>query len=177
MPLFEYGLVIWMSGKFSSTVEQLVNTTFLKYLKRYLNVPLSTHNSLVYFITNTLPLMTHLNNLSHKRISSIYLPACTEGIQLSFFNCLPSPKEIHTETSDIRESVPTYFWRSRHIRKLPLNTKYRREICREVCDSDHYSHCKNLTFHTSSTSNCKCKYCGENLHAYHVSYKFCNSLL
>ena len=178
LPLFEYGLPIWISGKFSSSAEQLVNSTFTKFLKRYMNVPKFTHNALVYFLTNTQPLMALLKELSHRRTNSIYLPNCMEGIQLSFFNNLASNCEVsgEKENGNFWSSIPSHFLRSRSILRLPSNQKFRRMICREDCDSEHHVHCQTLTVHNSFSPDCVCKYCGDNLHAYHITYKVCDAL-
>ena len=141
LPMFEYGLILWISGNFAASTGQAVNATFSKYLKRYLSLPLCTNNSMVYFITNTLPLMTTLKQLSHKRVNQMYLPECMSGTQITFFNNLP---EIQDELSDENWliDIPSFFWRSRAIWRLPSNHKFRRKHCREVCDTD-YEHCKN----------------------------------
>ena len=62
LPVFDYDLVLWISGKFSSASEDLVNSSFTKYWKRYLNLPLHTHNAMVYYLTNTMPLMSNKAN-------------------------------------------------------------------------------------------------------------------
>ena len=171
--MFEYGLILWISGNFAASTSQAVNATFSKYLKRYLSLPLCTMNSLVYFITDTLPLLTTLKHLSHKRVNQLYLPECMSGIQITWFNNLPKVDELSNE--NMLADIPSFFWRSRAIWRLPSNHKFRRKLCREVCDTDHYEHCKNKEFHAGFLPTCECIYCNENLHAYHVTYGLCES--
>ena len=171
LPIFEYGLVLWITGKFSISAEQLINSTFTKFMKRYLNVPMSTQNSIIYHITNSLPLMTLLQQLVHKRLA-IYLPECMESIQLTFFNNLPKEEDIcNVQTFS---HVPSHFWRSRVIWRIPANQKFRKSLCREVCDSYHYELCNSDVFHSTFSNSCVCKQCGQHLHAYHIPYNFCN---
>ena len=127
---------------------------------------------MIYFLSNTLPLINLLQSKCHRRTKSVYLPACMNGIQLSFFNKLPDPS--YEDLQPPWMTVPTYFWRSRQIWNLPTKTKFRRMLCKEVCDSDHFEHCSDCSFHTSFSPNCVCKYCGDLLHAYHIDYQFCN---
>ena len=174
LPLFEYGLVVWISGKYSSSAEKLVNATFTKFMKRYLNLPLFTNNSLIHHLTNSTPLMTLLKKLSQPRTRSVYLPSCLNGIQLTFFNNLPTEEEILDKPP--WQDIPTYFWRSRMVWRLPSSKQFRRMLCREICDSSHYEHCKTTAFHATTEMDCKCKYCDEYLNAYHFDYKFCTAL-
>ena len=146
MPIFEYGLTTWISGKYSAASESSINSLFTKFLKRYLNLPMCTANSIVYHITNTMPLVSLLKQLSHKRTSSIYLPDCMNGTQLSFFNNLP--KTVDSLESRLSQ-IPTYFWRSRPISRLPANQKFRKSLCQEVCDSKHYEYCSKKNFHST----------------------------
>ena len=127
---FEYGIVLWISGKLSSSSVNLVNSMFTKFWKRYLNLPQSTKNALVYYLTDTMPLMALLNELCQQRVGSIYLPSCMNGIQLSFFNELPSNEDMEQEFD--WSSIPSHFWRSRVIVKLPTNPKLRKKLCKYI---------------------------------------------
>ena len=174
LPIFQYGIVVWISGNFSSSSEQLVNRVFTKFWKRYLNLPLSTSNTLVYYLTETMPLMSLLKHMSRHGTGAIYVPCCMNGIQLSFLNNLDTG-ENDDNTFDM-SSIPSYFWRSRMIWKLPANQKFRRSLCQEVCDTKHYEHCQKSAFHNRFESTCICKYCKCHLHAYHVTYNFCDTI-
>ena len=123
LPIFQYALVIWISGKFSSSSEQLVNGLFTKFWKRYLNIPLSTSNALTYYLAETMPLIAILRKLIKQATGSIYLPCCLSGVQLSFFNDLNTGEEANDFDWS---SIPSFFWRSRTIWKLPAKQKYRK---------------------------------------------------
>ena len=174
MPTFEYGLALWISGKLSSLSEQLVNSMFTKFWKRYLSLPQSTNNALVYYLTNNVSLMSILEELSTRRVGSIYLPCCMNGVQLSFFNDLPTDDD--KGNSFDYSSIPSYFWRSRVLWKLPNNQKLRKKLCHEVCDVNHHKSCLTTTFHNNFSVSCVCKYCNHHLHAYHTDYNFCHAL-
>ena len=174
LPVFEYGLVIWISGGFSSSSEQTVNATFTKFWKRYLNLPLHSNNAIVYYLTDTIPLMSILRMISLQRTGALYLPDCMEGIQLRFLNNLTGAD--NTMGPDfILKDIPTYFWRSRALQKIPARRKFRRKLCREVCDTDHYELCKTAEFHNGFTPSCICKLCNNLLHPYHIAYTFCEA--
>ena len=173
-PIFEYGLVLWISGTFSTSAEKSINACFTKYLKRYLNVPLCTNSSKIYFLTNTVPLLSLLKHKSHSRTKSVYMPACTNGVQLTFFNNLPASTDDKAKVETPWALIPSEFWRSRTIWKMPSNPKFRRKLCREICDSEHYKHCCNEKFHSSLLPTCTCKYCGNPLHAFHIEYGYCD---
>ena len=129
-----------------------------------------TSNAIVYFLTNSLPLMTLLKQLSQLRTGSVLFPQQLNGIQLTFFNSLPKTEE---KESYLLSDVPSYFWRSRTIWKLPSSKTFRKRLCREVCDSDHNEHCNAQPFHPAFLSHCECVYCGGLLHPYHISYDLC----
>ena len=173
LPIFEYGLLVWITGNFSDSSKQLVNATFTKFLKRYLNLPYCTNNSFVYFITQSLPLISLLEIISHKRIGTVRVPSCMHGVQLTFLNNLPPVEDISMES--VWKNIPSFYWRSRAIWKLPSHSKFRRMLCREVCDTSHHEHCLTKCFHSYSKLDCKCIYCGDHLHAYHIAYGFCTA--
>ena len=129
---------------------------------------------MVYYLTNALPLMSLLGMLINQRSNSIYLPQCMEGVRLSFFDNLPDTDETTHET--IVSNVPTYFWRSQFIWKLPSKQKFRRKLCREVFDSAHYEHCSTKQFQLDALAICRCIVCNDMLHPYHIEYEFCNNV-
>jgi len=55
MPIYLYGLPLWFENCATSSF-QAINSTFTKYLKRYLLVPTHSNNASVHFLTSTLPL-------------------------------------------------------------------------------------------------------------------------
>ena len=150
-----------------------VNSILTKFLKRYLGVPYNTSNAIIYHITDLKPLTCFLGELCHERTGNLLFPESLDGLQLSLFNRLPVIDWNKKE--EIWEKVPTYFWRSRQILSIPVNDRYRRKVCREICDCSHFEHCKNSTFHVYNI-DCICKYCGDNLHPYHITYNFCTEV-
>ena len=50
LPTFTYGLPMWLSNCSASSL-QAVDATFSKYLKRYLQVPLHSNNSITHFLS------------------------------------------------------------------------------------------------------------------------------
>ena len=169
-PLFEYGLIIWMTGKFSQACTSAIDATFTKFLKRYLNLPQCTPNSIIYYLTGLAPFSSVLEARCHL-VNSITVPECLNGIKFKFFDKIPSGEEFMIEK--LCEVIPSYFSRSQIIWGIPISQKYRRRVFREICDSDHFTFCTTTKFHTKFDSSCMCKMCGEKLHPYHVSYNFC----
>ena len=171
LPIFEYGLVLWITGNFSTATEELVNATFTKFLKRYLKLPLYTQNALIHQLSDTVPLMSYLRMRCINATKALCFPDCMNGIKLTLFDKLPEANDKIGE--DNWKLVPSFFWRSRAIHKIPSDQKFRKKLCREVCETDHFEHCKTTSFHSVFSSECICKYCNNHLHAYHVTYSFC----
>ena len=169
LPLLEYALCIWISGKSAPTIRTKLNAVFTKFLKRYLGVPYHSSNDPVHHICQTYPLYQILTNLSHQRLNGIVLPLCLSGTQLTLIQNLP--KEI--EPTPSYRLLPSYFWRSRMIWKLPTNPFYRKSLCCEVLDTKHYLSCTVKKFHKGPEDECICNICNENNHPYHLLY-FCN---
>ena len=131
LPVFQYGLVLWLTGTFSSTAEQLVNSMFTKFWKRYLNLSQSTNNAQVYFLTNTIPLMEILKKISQQGTGSI----CVYHLAWMEFSCHSSTDFLQLILMKISLfgaiSQPTYFWRSREIWKLPVKLENTGKSCAE----------------------------------------------
>ena len=89
MPIFEYGLVLWISENFETASENLANAMLTNFLKPYLSLPWCTNNSIVYHLTSALPLMTLLKCLELKTVSTIHLAKSLNGVQLTFVRSLP----------------------------------------------------------------------------------------
>ena len=69
----------------------------------------------------------------------------------------------------IVENVPSGFWKSRVIKNLPVKFYYRRNICKEIVDSEHWKICKLSDFHTHSLGEeCKCIFCGKHCEWFHT---------
>ena len=168
LPMIEYGLPLWLTGKHSDQALARVNATFTKYLKRYLGVPYPSSSRLIHHLCQTRPLHEILWDRLANATGGIMLPEIMHGWQLSFANVTPvfEPYSI--------QNIPTSFWHSRMCLNLPWNPQYRRKISREILDSNHHSTCANRDFHRfPDVDKCICIICGQHNHMYHSLY-FCN---
>ena len=85
--IITYALPLWFSGINRSSSTK-INAVFLKFLKRYLGVPYSAHNSLVYEATKSKPLTASLCPLATERFLKLTFPKCLSGLKLD----QPEPK-------------------------------------------------------------------------------------
>ena len=157
---------MWSSNCSASSL-LAIDATFTKYLKRYLQVPQHSNNNIVYFLTSTNSLSSKLKTMSPQVTGALNFPEELHGHQLTF---LSSPPDNNPSVIDI-SGIPSWFWMSRIFKNLPTGSKARRNLCREILDSDHYTLCHNTTFHVSPSLDCKCIHCGQNAHYYHE--RFC----
>ena len=118
-PLFLYGLPIWSSNISNSSVSA-INAVLTKFLKRYMCAPLSSNNSILYSITDTLPLF---NSLAGKRdnFSNIILPSQFSGHKLVFHDFKHSLPSIFP-------GLPDFYWFKEIITFIPSNFPLRRKI-------------------------------------------------
>ena len=166
VPTYTYGLPIWMSSVSKTSLKQ-IDTVFLKFLKRYLGVPDYSNNAIVYHITETTPLSEHLKFLAPKSLGSILVPEELDGYKLQFLQQIPQ-----TEEFDNVKDIPTWFWLSRQIYKLPTSYFYRKKILREVLDLNHKHSCLQAKFHAKiETEKCLCQKCNTQMSYFH--YRFC----
>jgi len=172
LPTFTYGLPLYISNCSNSTL-QSIDATYTKFLKRYLQIPTHSNNAIIYFLTSTIPLSDKLKQLAPHSINSLSFPEELHGYSLSF---LSSPVfNENRESTPIVESIPTAFWMSRTLFAIPTQPKLRKQLCREVLDSEHFSLCKTSAFHPSSTISCICKNCNSHAHMYHA--RSCENLM
>jgi len=164
LPIFTYGLPIYITNCSNSTL-QSIDATFLKFLKRYMQIPPHSNNAIVYFITSTITLSEQLQHLSPHTTHAISFPPGFNGYKLSFLSSHTS-----NEVSPTIEFVPSTFWMSRNLHVIPTHKSIRRRLCREVFDTEHHLLCKTTTFHPHSTLTCLCKFCNEHAHIYHERY-------
>ena len=158
-PIYSYGSFLWIDNCCSTQISA-IDSTFTKFLKRYLGVPFWCSNPITHFITNTSPLTHSIREHAH---SSIKNP--------TFFNPLTRGEndfKISTETYSSVQSIPTHFWRSKCFPSLPSNFEHRKALMVEVFDTNHYDLCLVSRFHTSPCSDCICKHCSTPLEAYHT---------
>ena len=161
LPVYSYGLPLWLTNCADSSI-QSINATFTKFLKRYLQVPYFSNNSIVHFLTSTTPLTEKLNQIAPNLIRSLSFPTSLHGHRISFLSCV-SPPTLRSSF----ETIPSTFWASRMFHSLPVCQRARKRLCRELFDLTHFDICQTKTFHPSPTPSCICIHCGGHLHAYH----------
>ena len=162
LPILTYCSSVWVPNLCESSRTK-INSLYTKFLKRYLGVPYSVHNSLVHFVTGTIPLSYTLQHFARKSFYKIQYPAGVEGIQFSV------PSEV-IEEYDQMSCIPSYFWLSRQMdgdRPLPINPDSRRALIYELFDLFHPHICTKEEFHVHSDAECLCKLCGESAQRYH----------
>ena len=167
MPIFEYNLMVW-TADFRKSMDKDINSVFLCYLKRWLGLPYSTRSSMVYHLTQTAPLTQTLLEKAQEKLNKV------EEINLSLkldHRELLVVKDRERKVMDpykIVENVPSGFWKSKMITNLPVKFYYRRNICKEIVDSDHWKICKLSDFHTHSLGEeCICIFCEEHCSWFH----------
>ena len=158
---------MWYNSCSASSL-QAVDATFTKYLKRYLQVPQHSNNSIIHFLTSTTSLSSRLKRMAPEYTGALSFPEELHGHNLSF---LSSPMENFPPTHIDVSGIPSWFWTSRVLQDIPTNQKARKKLCREVLDTEHYKMCKTKTFHALPSSTCICMFCGENAHFFHA--RFC----
>ena len=160
-PVFRYGAGLWLSSCSKASISK-VDSSFSKFLKSYLGLPSHTNNAIVHFLTGTVPLSLILKSNISSFTNGLCYPSCLSGLQLSFLSNIPPP-----EPFSVLEMIPSSFWRSRMVDRLPNNYHYRRAICRDVTDMLHFDLCSDSSFHCKATLDCICMFCGETASAYH----------
>jgi len=170
LPVYLYGLPLWLSNCSSSSI-QMLDATFTKFLKRYLGVPPHSNNACIHFLTSTIPLSDNLKRAAPNAIRALSFPPSLHGHQLSFFPQSSQGLDQVEGQLKIIEKIPTTFWLSRTITSIPQHRQSRRRVLREILDSDHLQICQSSTFHTSPLPSCLCINCGEWAHTFHE--RFC----
>ena len=165
LPLFKYGLSLWVTSCSSSSKES-ANSSFTKYLKTYLGLPYHANNAITHFLTNTCPLLSTLENITPHNLCTLSFPPELHGYKLSIFdeNLLS-----HTPYNPI-PLIPSFFWRSRTLFTIPSSYHIRKQICREILDTDHSIYCRTKNFHKIDYENCVCLGCGNKMTNYHAYF-------
>ena len=166
LPLFKYGLPLWM-GSCSYSTKESANSSFTKFLKTYLGLPYHANNAITHYLTNTCPLLQTLDFLTPHTLSSLSFPPQLSGYKLSFIT------ETPITPYDPIPLIPSFFWHSRILKSLPSSYRNRKQICRELLDVDHYKYCKTEGFHLLDYNSCICLSCQNNIQHYHLY--FCQS--
>ena len=164
LPIYSYGLPLWMSSCSKARIEEM-NSVFLKFVKRYLGISKIANNSIVHYLTGTIPLANQLQSIAPKCAESLIFPEAFHGVQLSFVSGLGEEANYNPY-----EKIPSWFWASKQIERLPLNAKYRREICMTLLDMNHHKFCNTETFHVKIEQSWICKLCKQRMEHYHDRY-------
>lgn len=160
LPVLCYGCHLWLPYLCVSSSNK-INALWLKYLKRYLGVPYCTTSSLIYFFTQSSPLLHFLQHFAANSFLSTSFPSCLDGLKLQ------PPSFSFSSEQSLLASVPSYFWHSQVVHSIPLNPHSRRALCYSIFDLYHPHICKTKKFHTLNYKSCFCKYCNVILTHYH----------
>ena len=159
LPIVTYGLPVWYPD-ISETSKNSINSMLTKFLKRYLGIPYSSNNAITHFITESNPLTVSLDALVLKATLNVTFP-----IELNGFR-LPLPEEQFNEYNPI-PSIPSTFWSSPPISKLPFTAEPRRALLYCAMDLIHCHVCKKKEFHLKPDEECICRFCNNSAPAYH----------
>ena len=135
LPIITYCISTWLPMLKSESDKKKINSLFTKFLKRYLEIPYGTRNSLTHFITGTVPFCSILGDRAEKLHWKINYPHSLDGI-IQFF-----PPEFVFEYNLIAE-IPSYFWASEVLQtSLPTNPESRRALLYDLLDLYHRHIC------------------------------------
>ena len=171
LPIITYAIPVWFNT-FSKTAGNLLNSCFTKYLKRFLAVPYSTNNALIYQITSTTPLLNSLTKIHQKQFNNLSFPLSMEGFKLNPTSpyCPPIPT-----SPDYINLCPIQLPTSSSI---PVLKDPKRALLYATLDLHHSHICnKPKCFHSSSDESsppCICRFCSDPINNYHTF--FCPSL-
>ena len=169
LPIYNYGLPLWLSNCSSSSL-QAIDSTFTKFLKRYLLIPPHSNNASIHLITSTVPLSKRLMRAAPSAIGALSFPPILHGTRLSF---LPDPSQELNRKNDYLEvlkAIPSTFWLSRMPSTIPVYRRSRKILMRDILDLDHYTFCQTTKFHPHSLPSCLCIHCNEHAHHFHSRY-------
>ena len=163
-PLYRVGLQLWL-GSCSDSAIKSANSSFTKYLKRYLGVPFHSNNAITHYVTNTTPLINQLHDFLGSGLGAYGFPSCLDGYQVSFLaatkNCDPyEPTQL----------VPSSFWLSRMFNTLPTRFCNRKKLMYEIFDLEHEIYCTREDFHVNNGHDCQCRVCGQVMSFYHKNF-------
>ena len=162
-PIVEYCLPIWYPSATNSSKLQL-NALYTKFLKRYLGVPYITNNAIVHFLTGTVPLCQTLDGKVEKYFFKIQFPSVLSGVHIS------PPTAPDDMDYNAIEAIPSYFWLSESLNKLPVLPEPRRAILYDIIDLHHSHLCQRKEFHLhphDDDRECKCRFCNRTADRFH----------
>ena len=144
-----------------------MNRVYLKFWKRYLQVPKCSCTDFTYLVTNTFPLSEKMFKNPTKPLESINLSIPLDGHQLHLVKKKPAMEEEY----QFQKEVPQQFWdilQSQH--KLPCNSILRKKFTTKLFDLKHKFLCNrpSTEFHNhADVLKCKCKNCNQPMSWYH----------
>ena len=178
VPTISYGAVLWHDRSSTKTLLSL-NTVYAKFLKRYLGIPVFTNNAITHLITSSVPLEVQMMVFVENSKRSLQ-KQLNRVLQNYAFDVLCPNKSITEGSADYYKkwtleklipNIPSEFWRSRIITKLPTTFNARKKLCLEVLNMNHKSLCTDNRFHVKiNAENCFCVQCDMPLEWYHLTY-------
>ena len=121
----------------------------------------------MYHVTETRPFSEFLKSIAPESLGGILVPKELTGYKLQFLDQIPLPQQY----DNIKE-IPTWFWLSRQLFKIPTSFYHRKNILRELLDQNHRHYCKQAKFHVKIDRD-KCIYQQCNTEMSHFHYRFC----
>ena len=164
-PIYDYGLAIW-STNVSHNSKLNIDRVFLKYLKRYLGVPVSASNAITYFLTNTRPFSHTLFENPTKLLQSINLSIPLPGHQLHLVK-----NREKEELQTLHKELPDEFFESKIVedfKVLPCRYHNRKKLTNAIFDLKHRKICTIDKYHIFPDHlHCKCKICSNPMEWHH----------
>lgn len=127
-PTYDYGLPI-LTTRVSTNAKMNIDRVFLKYLKRYLGVPVYASNAITYFITNTKPFSHTLYEDPTKLLRSIILSIPLPAHQLRL-----NKNRKEEELCTIHKEIPEEFYGSKPVKDfkaLPYTYQHRKKLTKQ----------------------------------------------
>ena len=198
-PIFTYGIEVWWQNMNKNMV-LMINATFTKYLKMWLNIPVGSINSLVYFITKTRKLNISLEKDFLNQMTKIHLPhleehVINEHIQCNLQTHNTTVHNIEKDFTDNIKEIPSYLWFNKTCHEVPKQPKLRRKLMLDIFGWNHREFCLNNKFHVpylhlnetrsqydhmhdnaKPKTYCVCSICGETEIGFNHNY-YCSGLL
>ena len=167
-PIYEYGAAIWTTNV-SKSAKLNIDRVFLKYLKRFLAVPIGSSNAITYYLTKTRPFSETLYENPTKPLQSINLSIPLHGHQLQL---IKNKSEIILYT--VHSEIPSDFHDSevvKEFRGLPSNFQNRKKITNKIFDLKHRYLCTREDYHIyPNYQTCKCKVCSNPMEWHHPCF-------
>lgn len=161
--MIQYCLNVWLPGASKTSISRL-NSTFTKYLKRFLGVPYGTVNNAIHRITGTVPLSESLAAALENR--STRYPAIMSGIKINNGQ-IPLSTPDPLALPEWMNLCPIPFPSAEN---LPILNTPKRALLYSALDLFHAQICSTRKCsHLSGNTlePCICKLCNELIEAYH----------